>query len=354
VRNGQELPHRARHDGKVSLRLGPFTPHNYCSMDTTTTTQPRSEQNRRVTSDPPAVIDHSTQTECSDPREWAGLFDAITPTVTSVSGMARNVVAHYRAQAADLPESSRDDVTLRWTDAILATDQRRHDAPLTVERALGERVQGCCRDHTLLAVSALRHHGVPARSRVGFASYLSGTGWHPDHVIVEAWQDGRWRRFDPEFDVPLPRLADPSDISIGAEAPFLTAARTWLGHRSGSLDVTRFGVGQGLGIGGDWFVHAYVIGEVAHRFGDELLLWDQWGAMTIRLDEAPREDIALVDEVAGLLVRADEGDLGAEQELLDRYREDVRLHPGPHITSIAPTGGVYDVDLTTRTASIVD
>jgi len=307
-----------------------------------------------VTTDPLAVVDHSAQSACSDPGDWAGLFDAITPTIASVSGMARNVVAHYRAQAAELPESSRDDVALRWTDAILDTDQRRHNAPLTVERAVGERVQGCCRDHTLLAVSALRHHGVPARSRVGFASYLSDTGWHPDHVIVEAWLDGRWRRFDPEFDVSLPRLADPSDIAAGAEAPFLTAARVWLGHRSRSLDVTRFGVAQGLGIGGDWFVHAYVIGEIAHRFGDELLLWDQWGAMTNRLDEAPSEDIALVDEVAALLVRAEDGDLGAEQELLARYREDVRLHPGSRVMSLSPTGGVYDVDLTTRTSERLD
>ena len=307
-----------------------------------------------MTTDPPAVIDHSVQSACSDPRRWAGLFDAITPTPASVSGMARNLVAHYRAQAGELPESSRDDVALRSIDAILDTDQRRHNEPLTTERAVGDRVQGCCRDHTLLAVSALRHHGVPARSRVGFASYLSDSGWHADHVIVEAWLDGRWRRFDPEFDVPLPRLADPSDISFGAEATFLTAARAWLGHRSGSLDVTRFGVAQGLGIGGDWFVHAYVIGEVAHRFGDELLLWDQWGAMTNRLDEAPAEDVALIDEVAGLLVSADEGDLGAEQELLARYRKDDRLHPGQHVMSMSPTGGVYDVDLTARAAERLD
>src|SRR4051794_17118594 len=77
-----------------------------------------THQNRRVTPDPPAVVDHSIQTDCSDPRQWAGLFDAITPTIASVSGMARNVVAHYRAQATELPDGSRDDVTLRWTDAI--------------------------------------------------------------------------------------------------------------------------------------------------------------------------------------------------------------------------------------------
>jgi Transglutaminase-like superfamily len=320
-----------------------------------TTRSRHREQNRCVNADAAAVVDHSAQSQCSDPGTWAALFDEITPTIASVSATARNVVAHYRARADELPESSRDDVSLRWAESILETDQRRHDAPLTVERAVGERVQGCCRDHTLLSVSALRHHGVHARSRVGFASYFSATTWHHDHVIVEAWFDGRWRRFDPELDAPLPRLADPTDLDLGDDTPFLTAARVWLGHRSGSLDVSRFGVEQSLGgIGGAWFVHAYVIGEVSHRFGDELLLWDQWGAMSNRIEEAPSENIDLVDDVAALLVRADDGDIGAEHELLTRYREDDRLHPGRRVTSMSPTGGVYDVDLTTRTSVRLD
>jgi Transglutaminase-like superfamily len=303
---------------------------------------------------PTTVVDHSVQSRCSNPGTWAGLLDDITPTIASTSAMARNVVAHYRAQAEALPESSRNDIGLRWAESILDTDQRRHDAPLTMERAVGERVQGCCRDHTLLAISALRHHGVPARSRVGFASYFSTTTWHHDHVIVEAWLDGRWRRFDPELEAPLPRLADPTDMALGYDTPFLTAGRVWLGHRSGSLDVTRFGVEQGLGIGGAWFVHTYVIGEVAHRFGDELLLWDNWGAMSNNIEEAASENIDVVDDIAALLVRADDGDIGAEQELLTRYREDDRLHPGRRVMSFSPTGAVYDVDLETHTSMRLD
>ncbi|MEA3019276.1 MAG: hypothetical protein QOI47_800, partial [Actinomycetota bacterium] len=274
-----------------------------------------------MTFDATAVIDHSVQTAYSDPGSWAPLLDDVEPTVEGVSAMARNVVAHYRASADQLPESSRDDISLRWVDAILATDQSRHQRPLADDRPIGDRVQGCCRDHTLLAVSALRHHGVRARSRVGFASYFSPT-WYHDHVIVEAWLNGRWRRFDPELDAPRAALVDPTDIPHDATSPFLTAAQAWLGHRSGSLDVTRFGVEEGLGINGDWFVHGYVIAEVAHRFGDELLLWDRWGAMTSDLVHAPPDDITLVDDIARLLLLADDGDLAAERELLRRYRED--------------------------------
>ncbi len=107
-----------------------------------------------------AVVDHARQTKYSDPGEWSALFDDMDPTVEAVSAMAGNVVAHYRAQAPEPPESSQGDISLRWVAAILDTDQRRNPQPLTVERAVSNRVQGCCRDHTLLAVSALRHHGI--------------------------------------------------------------------------------------------------------------------------------------------------------------------------------------------------
>ena len=264
--------------------------------------------------------------------------------------MARNVVVHYRASGVDLPRQTRRDVDLRWIESILSTDQERHHAPLDKERPVEARVQGCCRDHSLLAVAALRHHNVPARTRVGFAAYLVES-WHCDHVVVEAWIDGQWRRFDPEFAEPLPALPDPADMPASPDSPFLTAAQVWLGHRAGTLDVTRCGAVEYAALQGEPFVHAKVIGEVAHRFGDELLLWDRWGAMNPHRFDAPAEDIDLVDEIAALLIRADTGDASAERDLLERYRRDRRLHPGSSVHSISPTGERHYVDLTTRSTT---
>lgn len=110
------------------------------------------------------------------------------------------------------------------------------------------------------------------------------------------------------------------------------------------------GVAENLGIGGDWFVYNYVIAQAAHRFGDELLLWDQWGAMGGDLSQAPTAHVDLVDEVSGLLVRCDDGDLIAEHDLLSLYREDERLHPGPKIYSASPYGGYFEVALDSRTS----
>jgi hypothetical protein len=302
----------------------------------------------------PGVVDHARHTPYSRPGKHAALLDealgcysatglaAESVLVEMVSGLARNLVVHYRGSGEELPAATADDINLRWVEDILDTDQSRHGAPLKAVRAVTDRVQGCCRDHTLLSVSALRQLGFPARSRVGFASYFV-PGWNADHVVVETWIGGRWVRFDPEIEAPSEAMPTPADIPAGPGAPFLTAAEVWLGHRGGSLDVSRFGVGESPAPSGDWFVFCYVIGEVAHRFGDELLLWDVWGAMSNDLASADPEAIALVDEVATLLVAADKGDRDAEAELLARYLSDPRLHPGETVRCLDPRGPEAEV-----------
>jgi Transglutaminase-like superfamily len=123
----------------------------------------------------------------------------------ALSAVARNIIVHYRASGHELPTETRGDINARWLEAILTADQSRHRKPFDHPRPPTERVQGCCRDHTLFCVGVLRSNGIPARSRVGFAGYFVD-GWHHDHVIVEAWLDGRWRRFDPEVDTSRPAL----------------------------------------------------------------------------------------------------------------------------------------------------
>ncbi len=77
------------------------------------------------------------------------------------------------------------------------------------------------------------------------------------------------------------------------------------------------------------FIGDYVVFQVAHRYGDELLLWDDWGARPT-LDE--------LDELADLLERADAGDASAELSLYERYTSDVSLRPGSTITRHSPYG----------------
>lgn len=271
--------------------------------------------------------DHHTA--YSDPGPWAHLLSAVDPTVESVSAAVRNVIVHYREERAVLPEHTREDVHGRWIVRTLGRDQHRHDAPLSQHRELAERVQGCCRDHTLLACAVLRQHGVAARGRVGFARYFDPDFCH-DHVIVEARLPsggGRWVRFDPELTEPHGVLQTPMDMPVGAESPFPTAAEVWRGWRAGDLDAAHYGVAPGHPVGGPWMIQNYVLRDLAHRFGDELLLWDFWGAMSPP-GPVVADLVELTDRVAALIVAADAGDRESEVELEGWYHADPRLHPG--------------------------
>src|SRR5690606_28189253 len=181
--------------------------------------------------EPAAVVDHAAHTPYTRPGRFAPLLAALPTDPPALSEVARNVIVHYRSADRQLPQETDDDIDLRWLEDMLATDQRRHGTPLAEHRAPEQRLQGCCRDHTLLCVAALREHGLPARSRLGFAGYFQ-PGEHADHVVAEVWLEGRWRRFDPEIDAPREALPQPMDMPTAqpGSTGFVTAAQAWVGY----------------------------------------------------------------------------------------------------------------------------
>jgi hypothetical protein len=293
--------------------------------------------------------DWSRHSRYSDPGRHAPLLDAVPTDFSSVSAVARNVIVHHRVSGFELPESTRSDINSRWLAVMLEIDQERHPKPLAEFREPAERVQGCCRDHTLFCVGVLRQHGVPARSLVGFASYIR-PGYNNDHVIVQAYdrERHRWVRFDPKQVVePTGALPTPHDIPAGADAPFRTAAEVWKGCRAGYLDPNLFGGRPGSKLGGMWFIHNWVLMQLAHRYADELLTWDGWGAMRsppgLPGPDGPDDStVALVDDIADQLIAVESAPPAeaspADALLRKRYEDDVRLHPGTSVTQYSTYG----------------
>jgi hypothetical protein len=287
-----------------------------------------------------SAIDHAQHSLYSNPGRYGDLLAGLPTDPTGLSAVARNLIAHYRASGHELPAETRHEINARWLEEIIAADQARHPWPLAEPRELLSRVQGCCRDHTLFCVGVLRTHGIPARSRVGFAGYFVD-GWHHDHVIVEAWFDGLWHRFDSEVDAPLPGLPFPMDIGYCEldSTGFVTAAEVWSGYRRGEVNPESYGVDPLVrGFRGQRFIFDEVIYEVAHRFGDELLLWDSWGRIGEPGQPVSDHDAAWLDTIADLLLASDQGADEAERELLQRYRNDEGLHPGPTVLQASPYG----------------
>jgi len=289
-------------------------------------------------------MDWTAQTPFSDPGRHASLFDGVPVDPLAASAIARNLVSHYVMQRDALSPDTRGDINLRWVEAQLDADQQRHPDPLATPRPLAARLQGCARDYTLLTVAMLRHHGRPARSRVGFCRY-SGPGYWYDDVVAEVREGDRWRRFSPGMLEADERLADMAD---GVDALFMSAGRMWQEIRAGRIDPATAGVFPGSPVSGEWFVQGAVLFELAHRFGDELLLWDGFGDMAD--PSGPTEaQTALADEVAALLLDADDNPSDAREAALEeRYRSDPRLHPGDNIDCITPDDEHFVVDLATR------
>lgn len=327
-----------------------------------------------IRTDPGAWAAHSPY---SAPGPHAQALAGVAPDQESIHAAVSGLVAHYRGEADVLDDERRDDIDLRWCDRMLEVGLSR--SPQLAGRPSSARGGGCCRDHTLLAVAILREHGVPARSRVGFAQYLAPDFW-VDHVVVEHWDGARWVLWDAELPATYgdrPPVGEPFDVrelATGLDAPFVTASQAWLAHREGDLDLAAFGVWPGSGLAGREFVRSYVGLELAHRYGDELLLWDVWDARAgapagdaatpgderaagtwrdERAAGASRDvDVdALADEVADLLVRADAGDACAEAQACAWYASDERLRPGRTVRTLSPLGRTGRTDLVARTTT---
>lgn len=287
-------------------------------------------------------MNYADQTPYSDPGPYAALFDALPSDIAGLTAIIRNLVIHYRGGGIEFTGDRYEEINHRWVSAMLATDQKRNGAALAVPREPFDRIVGCCRDFTLLIVSALRYKGIPARSRVGFASYFAEAFNH-DHVVLEYWNGDRWVMVDAELEPGPAWKFDPQDMEPGW---FWSAAEVWQGYRSGTLDADLYGADPIGPIHGAWFIYNYVFLQLAHLQGDELLLWDTWGAQAGSLDDA---DLELADDIAALLVASDNGDAAATEVLAARYAEDPRLHPGDRVHRFSPAGKPpVTVDLRTR------
>ncbi|GAB3950904.1 hypothetical protein GCM10029976_086390 [Kribbella albertanoniae] len=260
----------------------------------------------------------------SDPGRHGQLLRDLSG-IEEICTVVNNLVLHYRAEEHLLRDDRRDEINLRWISVLLDLDQARHSAPLLHPRPPADRVAGCCRDHALLAVAALREQGIPARTRVGFNVAPDFCG---DHVVAEWWNGTRWQRFDPELQ-PGTRPFDIRDLPTGAGAPFETAAEVWTGYRAGRLDPSRYGVAPGSELSGPGFIRMYVVMEFLHRHGHEALLWDEIGNGITDSD---------ADELARLLLAADAGDASAEDHLERRFQTDPKLRPGSTVIQLSPYG----------------
>jgi Transglutaminase-like superfamily len=281
---------------------------------------------------------YATHSRVSDPGERAPLLGVLPGEPGRLVPAVSALVLH-RLFVGPLgvtpPAGSAEDVQSRTVPGMLDRILARDPAPLDVPRPPERRFIGICRDYALLACAALRHHRVPARLRVGFATYFT-PGYLEDHWVCEYHADGRWRLLDPELSERVRAHSgitfDPADVPREA---FLVAGEAWRRVRAGALDPARCGVSS-IGVLGEGFVAASVIRDLAALNKREMLAWDVWGLPLGVAPGAPVPEVAArrLDAVAALTA-APEPDWPRVRDVHDR---DDGFRVPAVVTSFGPAG----------------
>lgn len=219
---------------------------------------------------------------------------------------------------------------------------------LAIARSPEKRVIGCCREFATLLCAILRHKGIPARSRCGFATYLAYPEYYEDHWVCEYWDsdEGRWIRVDPQIDPFQQSLisADFSPLDV-PDSRFLVAGQAWKECRAQELDPERFGIAcppEQFGLStlyGLWFVRGNLLRDFAALNKvetvpflmrlDKGLTWDAWRLVAAKDEEISNSEYAMLDTMAELSLDPDK----SFREIRSLYTSQTKLQPPEIILS---------------------
>jgi transglutaminase superfamily protein len=244
------------------------------------------------------------------------------PPIDDIRGFVQGCFVHTAWAPAYGVDKVHDERQTRSTvemlDAVRAIDVR----PLSEPREPEQRAGVVCRHFSTLAAALLRRDGVPARARVGFATYFEKDKY-VDHWIVEQHDGTRWVQRDFQLDDLQRKVIgdpfDPDDLPRGA---FLSGGEAWQTIRAGHADPNTFGIFE---FWGSWFVRHNVVRDLAALNKVEMLPWDAWGVMI------EGEDDTFVDELAQVTVDAD-------LDSVRRAYDDDRVRMAGRVTSFTERG----------------
>ncbi len=281
---------------------------------------------------------YQQQSVITDPGPHACLYDALPSDIGEICRIARDLIVHYATLVPNPPANRIGEIDCRYLRAMLDRILELDDRPLTESRGSENRLVGCCRDHTVLTVSILRHKGIPARARYGASAYFE-PGYFCDHVIVEYWNGARWVGVDSElgsYEIDMWKVEfNPLDVPADQ---FIRGGAGWLMCRAGQADPERFGLGSGSTLCGWEFLVGETLLDLAALNGFEMLCWDSWG-MTEKAPNLDEDDKAFLDEVA--LVTLDD----SRSEGWAKLMEDERMSIPPAILSYSPAAKPEDLPL---------
>jgi hypothetical protein len=257
------------------------------------------------------VLDHyAKQSAFSTPGRHAALLDALPSDPAGIARVIQGLVIYEHLAGPfygyAFPEARRAESHIRPMEQIIDALLSLDDQLLDVGRPPERRLVGICRHFMLIALAIFRHHGVPARGRVGFGAYFN-KGKFEDHWVCEYWdaEKGRWALLDAQIDeIFIRNLAIGHDIHDVPRNQFLTAPDAWQKCRNGELDPAAFGI-EFVKLRGLWFVASSLVRDLASLNGCEMLPWDVWGMQPLLNAELSADQLGFFDDIALLAADPD-------------------------------------------------
>ncbi|MBK9601608.1 MAG: transglutaminase domain-containing protein [Anaerolineales bacterium] len=289
----------------------------------------------------PTLTYFTQQGLISDPGTHVSLFDNLPTSIPDLVKLVQGVTIHVfwaERYGFKAPPERMAELQLRTMEKRLARTLELDPRPLTESRPIEKKLLGNCRDHSLLLVSMLRHQGIPARARCGFAAYFMPDHFE-DHWVVEYWnaEQNRWVLVDAQLDaLQQDALKISFDVLDVPRDQFIVGGKAWQMCRAGEQDPNKFGIFDMHGLG---FVRGDFVRDVASLNKMELLPWDCWGVILNEQMDDPN-DLVLLDEVAALTAN----DVPDFEAVRTRYESDPRLHMNGKLLSYV-NGGMVEVNI---------
>ena len=271
---------------------------------------------------------YSSQSAVTGPGDYKNLYDTLPDNIPALCQVVQGLLIHMHwadAYGVKLTEEQKTEVKIRKATRQMARILELDGSPLTKARLPEKKIVGTCRDYAALLTSFLRHKGIPARMRVGFATYFT-LGHFEDHYLCQYWNEPekRWIIVDGQID-DLQRqvLGITFDTCDLPEGLFLPGGQAWQICREGKTDPELFGI---FNVKGMWFAGCDLVYDTMSLNKIESHPWDIWPLMPgYQQKEYSREYLETMDNIASLT-----GVLVPDfSKIRSLYQADNRLHPPP-------------------------
>jgi hypothetical protein len=221
---------------------------------------------------------YAAHSALTDPGVHAGSVNSLPSDVLTLCQTLQGMLIHeawidkYGVSPAVFSGQSRETLSVaQRLEQLLAIDP----SPLTTARPDASKALSTCRDFSLMLCGVLRHHGVPARVRCGFAQYFAANPYE-DHWVCQYWASGeqRWVLVDAQLDQ-LQRYHlkvdfEPTDVP---RAAFTTGVDAWRLCRDRVIDAEQLGHGTVTGL---FFARVNLARDLLALAKIETSAWDTW------------------------------------------------------------------------------